>query len=36
MNNDYTLLALQRFMTLQEEQNQAEVARWLPTTTTSG
>ena len=26
-NNDYTLLALQCFMTLQEEQNQADVAR---------
>ena len=26
-NNDYTLLALQRFMTLQEEQNQADIAR---------
>ena len=26
-NNDYTLLALQHFMTLQEEQNQADVAR---------
>ena len=26
-NNDYTLLELQRFMTLQEEQNQADVAR---------
>ena len=26
-NNDYTLLALQRFMTLQEERNQADVAR---------
>ena len=26
-NNDYTLLALQRFITLQEEQNQADVAR---------
>ena len=26
MNNDYTLLALQHFMTLQEEQNQADVA----------
>ena len=25
-NNDYTLLALQCFMTLQEEQNQADVA----------
>ena len=27
MNNNYTLLALQRFMTLQEEQNQADIAR---------
>ena len=26
-NNDYTLLVLQRFMTLQEEQNQADVAQ---------
>ena len=26
-NNDYTLLALQHFMTLQEEQNQADVAQ---------
>ena len=26
-NNDYTLLALQHFMTLQEEQNQADIAR---------
>ena len=26
-NNDYTLLARQRFMTLQEEQNQADMAR---------
>ena len=26
-NNNYTLLSLQRFMTLQEEQNQADVAR---------
>ena len=26
-NNDYTLLELQRFMTLQEEQNQADIAR---------
>ena len=27
-NNNYTLLSLQRFMTLQEEQNQADVARY--------
>ena len=27
MNTDYTLLALQCFMTLQEEQNQADIAR---------
>ena len=27
MDHNYTLLSLQRFMTLQEEQNQADVAR---------